>query len=88
MRLSPPPVDAGVAHPPARQADAITANAPIPISAIKEMVQKTEYLSLADTVALQRAGSLQWYDRVQASEDAKEGPRAFAEKRQAVWSGC
>ena len=68
-------------------ADAIVANAPIPISAIKEMADKTEHLSIIDTLALQRTGKLAWYDRVQGSEDAKEGPRAFAEKRSPVWRG-
>ncbi|MCH7555512.1 MAG: crotonobetainyl-CoA hydratase, partial [Proteobacteria bacterium] len=68
-------------------ADAIIANAPLSISALKEMAQKTEHLSLAETVALQRAGGLAWYDRVRDSEDAREGPRAFAEKRAPVWRG-
>ena len=68
-------------------ADAITANAPLSISALKEMARLTEPLSLADTLALQRSGGLEWYDRVQGSEDAKEGPRAFAEKRAPVWRG-
>ncbi len=68
-------------------ADDITSNAPIPIAAIKEMADKTEPLSLDDTLALQRSGGLAWYNRVQASEDAKEGPRAFAEKRAPVWRG-
>ncbi len=68
-------------------ADAITVNAPLSISALKVMAEKTEHLSLADTLALQRTGGLAWYDRVQDSEDAKEGPRAFAEKRAPVWRG-
>ena len=68
-------------------AEAIVANAPLAISAIKEMVHKTEHLSLADTLYLQKSGGLDLYDRVQGSEDAKEGPRAFAEKRPADWRG-
>ncbi len=68
-------------------ADAITANAPLSISALKEMAQLTESLSLAETVALQRSGGLARYERVQGSDDAKEGPRAFAEKRPPVWRG-
>ena len=68
-------------------ADAITANAPLPISALKEMADRTEHLSLAHTLALQRSGGLEWYDRVRGSEDAREGPRAFAEKRQPHWRG-
>ena len=31
--------------------------------------------------------SLPAFHRVYASEDAKEGPRAFAEKRKPVWRG-
>ena len=68
-------------------ADAIIANAPLSISALKEMVRMTAHLSLADTVSLQRAGKLAWYDRVGESQDATEGPRAFAEKRAPVWRG-
>ncbi len=68
-------------------ADVITANAPLSISALKEMARQTEHLSLSHTLALQRAGGLAWYGRVQDSEDAKQGPRAFAEKRAPVWRG-
>ena len=34
-----------------------------------------------------RDGSIPAYQRAMASEDAKEGPRAFAEKRDPVWRG-
>ncbi|MFP6729066.1 MAG: enoyl-CoA hydratase-related protein [Alphaproteobacteria bacterium] len=68
-------------------AEAIVTNAPLSIFALKEMANKTEHLSLAETLALHRSGGLRGYDRVQRSEDAKEGPRAFAEKRPANWSG-
>ena len=68
-------------------AEAIVANAPLSIFALKEMANKTEHLSLAETLTLHRSGGLRGYDRVQRSEDAKEGPRAFAEKRPANWSG-
>ena len=65
----------------------IVANAPLAVSALKEMAAKTEHLSLADTLALQRSGGLAGFERVRGSDDAKEGPRAFAEKRDPVWTG-
>ena len=65
----------------------IVANAPLAVSALKEMAAKTEHLSLADTLALQRSGGLAGFERVRGSDDAKEGPRAFAEKRAPVWTG-
>ena len=33
------------------------------------------------------AGKFEAYDRMLTSEDAREGPRAFAEKRTPVWRG-
>ena len=68
-------------------ADGIVAHAPLAIAALKEMVTKTESLSLVETNALETSGGLAGYDKVQGSEDAKEGPLAFAEKREPVWKG-
>jgi crotonobetainyl-CoA hydratase len=34
-----------------------------------------------------RSGNLAAFEAMLASEDAKEGPRAFAEKREPVWQG-
>ena len=36
---------------------------------------------------MMRDGSIPAYDRANNSGDAKEGPRAFAEKREPVWRG-
>ena len=61
----------------------ITANAPLAVQATKESVLRGLALDLqaAYDVEQEIAG------KVFQSEDAKEGPRAFAEKRRPVWQG-
>ena len=51
------------------------------------MLRLTEDMSVEDYFAAQAGGKLPIYDRMLASEDAIEGPRAFAEKRGPVWKG-
>jgi enoyl-CoA hydratase/carnithine racemase len=64
-------------------ADAIAAGAPLAISAIRQVVGKCRDLPLSASYALAHALE----QRVYASEDFREGPRAFAEKRAPVWRG-
>ncbi|HVX21823.1 MAG TPA: crotonase/enoyl-CoA hydratase family protein [Acidimicrobiales bacterium] len=59
-------------------AEVINANGPLAVEAIKRSVQETEGMSEIDGLA--RELEIGW--PVFASDDAKEGPRAFAEKRQ------
>ena len=47
----------------------------------------TEELSVEDGYRALRDGSIPEYQRAIKSNDAKEGPRAFAEKRDPVWRG-
>ena len=64
-------------------AETIAENAPLTVAAAKEMV----YLA-TDTgrmAGLETARYL--FDHVYRSEDAQEGPRAFAEKRKPQWKG-
>lgn len=61
----------------------ITVNAPLAVQATKESVLRG--LALDDEAALEPENELA--SKVFRSEDAKEGPRAFAEKRPPVWSG-
>ncbi len=64
-------------------AETIADNAPLTVAAAKEMV----YMA-TDTgrrAGLEAAHHL--FHRVYASEDAQEGPRAFAEKRKPRWTG-
>jgi crotonobetainyl-CoA hydratase len=61
--------------------------APLAIAAVKEITRTTEALGVQACYELMRSGELKAYERMLASEDAQEGPRAFAEKRQPVWKG-
>ena len=61
----------------------ITANAPLAVQATKESVLRGLALPLDEAFKLEMEIS----NYVFQTEDAKEGPRAFAEKRPPVWQG-
>ena len=65
----------------------IAAAAPLATRAVKAIVSATEGRSIENGYRVLRDGSIPAYDRVLASEDAEEGPRAFAEGRDPVWKG-
>jgi len=71
------------------RAAAICASAPLAVKAIKQILKRIEPLSVEDSIRLmrERKAELPAYDAMWDSEDAKEGPRAFAEKRKPVWKG-
>ncbi len=61
----------------------ILANAPLAVQATKESVLRGLALELDEAYKVEQEIST----RVFSSEDAREGPRAFAEKRSPVWHG-
>ena len=61
----------------------ITANAPLAVQATKESVLRGLGLDLEEAYKLEQEIS----STVFQTEDAKEGPKAFAEKRPPVWQG-
>ncbi|HEV3353691.1 MAG TPA: enoyl-CoA hydratase-related protein [Acidimicrobiales bacterium] len=61
----------------------ITANAPLAVQATKESVLKGLLVDLESAYKIESEIS----GRVFQTEDAKEGPKAFAEKRPPVWQG-
>jgi enoyl-CoA hydratase len=64
-------------------ADQIAANGPLAVQAIKRSVIETE--GLPEKEALARELEIGW--PILSTEDAKEGPRAFAEKRKPAFQG-
>lgn len=81
-------VDAGELMTCARDiANSIVASAPLAVAAIKEMYRETRELSVKQGYQHIRSGALRHYPAVLHSEDASEGPVAFAEKRSPIWKG-
>ena len=66
-----------------RWAERITANAPLAVQATKESVLRCLAIDMKAAYKLESEIS----QRVFATDDAKEGPKAFAEKRDPVWTG-
>jgi enoyl-CoA hydratase len=64
-------------------AERVARNAPLAVAASKQLVKATQGLTEEEFWALQRPLQAQVF----SSEDAKEGPRAFAEKRPPNWTG-
>jgi enoyl-CoA hydratase/carnithine racemase len=64
-------------------ATTIAKNAPLTVAAAKEMVYMAT--DMGRQAGLEAARHL--FDHVYRSEDAQEGPRAFAEKRKPQWKG-
>ena len=65
----------------------IVAAAPLPIAALKQVLRATESQTVEHGYRTLRGGGLPAYAAMLASEDAKEGPAAFAEKRLPHWRG-
>ncbi len=66
-----------------RIAEMIGANAPLAVQGTKAVAQFWRRYGLEESYRLNAA----WGHRVLNSEDAREGPRAFAEKRPPEWQG-
>jgi enoyl-CoA hydratase len=64
-------------------AERIAKNAPLGVAASKQIIRGTRGLTEEESWAFQ--GPM--LGKVFTSEDAKEGPRAFAEKREPKWTG-
>ena len=79
-RLAPPggALDAAFAL-----ADEIAANAPLAVQLTKRIIVESADWSTEDAWRRQEA----WVDELLATDDAREGARAFAEKRPPRWTG-
>jgi enoyl-CoA hydratase/carnithine racemase len=64
-------------------AETINAAGPLAVRAVKEILYSTQDMTIEQASGY----SEQVYRQLRASEDAKEGPRAFAEKRKPIFRG-
>ena len=65
----------------------VRAGAPLAVAAVQEVLAATAGLDVRDGFTRMRSGDLPAYTAMLGSEDAVEGPRAFAEKREPEWRG-
>jgi len=66
----------------------IASAAPLAVEAVMAIDRATRQLPLGEAFGHLRSGDLEPYERMLSSEDAEEGPRAFAEKRDPYWQGA
>ncbi len=66
----------------------IASGAPIVVTAIKEILRKTQDVSVEECYRMLHAGEFEGYQKMMQSQDALEGPKSFAEKRAANWKGA
>jgi len=80
-------VPAGQLMPTALElARAICASAPLSVAAVLEIMRETEGAAVTEGYRIMRGG-LPAYQRMLGSDDAREGVRAFAERRPPRWAG-
>lgn len=65
----------------------IVAGAPLAVAAIIDLVKRTRHLSVEAGLGLMRSGEVELYEKMLTSEDAREGPQSFVEKRPPQWQG-
>lgn len=65
----------------------ITSAAPLAVRAILDIGRRTAHLPLDEAFDLLRSGTIDSYETWLTSDDAIEGPKAFAEGRTPHWSG-
>jgi len=68
-------------------ADRVVAAAPLAVEAVLDLIRRTERMPVSDGLRLLRSGTVDPYERMLASRDALEGPRAFGERRPPRWTG-
>jgi crotonobetainyl-CoA hydratase len=68
-------------------AHAICASAPLSVAAALEIMRETEGVGVAEGYQIMRGGGLPAYQRMLDSDDAREGMRAFTERRPPRWTG-
>ncbi|MEE8535272.1 MAG: enoyl-CoA hydratase-related protein [Kiloniellales bacterium] len=71
-------------------AEQVARSAPLALRALKEALQFIDAMSVREAMTRLKGGGgtgLACYDRIMGSEDALEGARAYAEKREPIWKG-
>ena len=68
-------------------ADSLASGPPLVFAAIKEVVREAEDMKFQDALLRIKSSQFESVERLYRSEDQLEGARAFAEKRDPVWTG-